>query len=64
MNLSNTSAENLSNLQQFWDWMESTDRVEIVYFEAPSKLLLSLMDKDAIDYYDTCTMAGLSNIID
>jgi hypothetical protein len=64
MNLSNTSAENLRNLQQFWDWMESTGRVEIVYFEAPSKLLLSLMDKDAIDYFNTCTMSGLSYIID
>lgn len=64
MNLSNISDRNLYNLERFWDWMNTTNRAEIIYFEIGSKQLLGLFDKDCIDYYNTSVMAGLSDIIE
>ena len=49
MSLSRLSSPNLENLLKFWDWMETTGRAEIWYFEASGRTLYELANCDAKD---------------
>ena len=49
MSLSRLSAPNKEALLKFWDWMETTGRAEIWYFEASGRTLYELANCDAKD---------------